>query len=224
MCSELIWRDEVVRKLWREIASRGEFVPDAFSALNTLAGTVAGLHFALPKEAATRRYERRRRLERAIAKFRAEVETYQRQSGDMLPTPNDVLYRHGPLLEEPDHVLRKLPTLGIDEYLQELDSHLRDAEGGTWIHPMLVTRAGHWSSKPNSAAVRWIVRALDMVGTPRVSAGDRSVFLDIAVRLSELFQQSQPPCDITPTRKDFENHEEFVGQGAQQWRRDPSPD
>lgn len=216
-CAALIRSDAGVREIWCEIAGRCEFTPNAAHAFDVLAGTVAGLHFALPKKAASERLERRRKLERAINKFRSEIETYERQSGDGLPSPSDVIYR-ADVEATTDAFLRQLPSLDVATYLDALAEHLHSSEGGTWIHPMLSTPSGRWPSTPNSSAVIWIIRAQDMVGVPRVSDRDRGAFLCLAVRMAELIQASAPGCDITPSRKDFENHPEFTGNGSEQWR------
>lgn len=216
-CAESIRKDPEVRKILREIPSRFSMSGDE---LDNIAGTVAGLHFVLPLEAAKSRYDRQRKMERAINRFRSEVETYQRRSGEHLPSPSTTIYNafitNGGL---PEQVVREWPEFEIEHYLAALLDHLGDAEGGTWVLPQLATATGRWPSTANSAAVIWIIRTLDSAGVPRVATADKNRFLCLATRLADLVQQSKPACDISPIRKDFENHPEFIGAGKQQWRR-----
>jgi len=216
-CAASIRNDPGVRKILRENPACF-FIPD--NELDNIAGTVAGLHFVLPLKAAKMRFDRLRKMERAIDRFRSEVQIYQRQSEDSLPSPGAKVYQA--LVASSDvseQVARGWPDFEIDDYLAALHDHLRDAEGGSWVLPQLATAEGRWPSTANSAAVIWIIRALDSAGVPRISRADRDRFLRLATRLAELVQESRPPCDIEPIRKDFENHPEFRGVGKQQWRR-----
>jgi type II secretory pathway pseudopilin PulG len=232
-CAELIRNDARVREIWREITARVDFtaadgsplhegdIYDECSAFYYLAVGISDLHFALPIESAKLRFERRRRMQRAIEAFRNAIDTYQRQSGDWLPSLNHVLYAETPASLREDVNWRRLPTIEAEHCLAYLDEHLHDGAGGTSIHPMLATKTGRVSSTPDSIAIVWIVRTLDNVGVPRSTTQDKDAFLRLAVRLSEVFIESRPPCDISPSRNDFQNHPEFKGLGTMQWRDRP---
>jgi hypothetical protein len=163
-------------------------------------------------------------MQRAIEAFRDEIETYQRQSGHWLPSLNHVLYAATPVSLREDVNWRRLPTIEAEHCLAALEESLHDGAGGTSIHPMLATPTGQTPRTTDSTAIVWIIRTLDNVGVPRIAKQDKDRFLRLAVRLSELFNESGPPSVISPSRKDFENHQEFQGQGTMQWRQRPADD
>lgn len=229
-CLALIMKDEKARELWRSIAGRHEFTSndgsdlDEGGAFHSIAMAIADLHFVFPLESAKDRLERRRNLQRAIEQFRSAAETYERRSGERLPSLNYVMRAAMPDGFRTEVDWRHLPELDVSHYLAALDGYLADAQGGTCIHAMLSTPTGQFVRNENAAAVVWIIRSLDNVGVPRISKREKDEFLRLAVRLSELFNESGPASVISPSRKDFENHQEFQGQGTMQWRYRPADD
>jgi hypothetical protein len=184
--------------------------------LGSLVGLAAGLLWVLPLEEAKTRYNRQRKLDRAIQTFKSAVEAYEFESERSIPWPSDVLYKYL-ATDTTDAVLRSLPDLAAKDYLQLLSDDLRDSNGGLWVHPMLETTAGRWPSTTDSAAEVWIIRTLDNVGVSRNTTAEQAIFLNLGVRLAELLD-GYSPNGITTDRKKLRNHAEFQGAGKMRWR------
>lgn len=180
---------------------------DVDCRVEDLAAGAAGLLFILPLKAAKAIYETRRTMERAIEKFSGAIDTYQRQSGDFLPDPSTIVYRR---LDDDvsERAVRQLPTVDIPEYLEELGNHLRDADGGTWVHPRIATSKGQWPRTESSAAEVWIIRALGYAGFPVSTKEQQDRFLMIALRLIEQVSE-WAPNPLETTRKSLQNHPAF---------------
>lgn len=232
-CAKSILQDEETQKILREVFASYSDV-DIAAVLNNIAATVSVLHFMLPLNAAKERHKRRAAMQRAIKIFRDAVDTFQRQSGLFLPSPSDVLYRETPLNDIPDYLVRRLPSLEIDHYLGCLDEYLFDPatektepkekkparfEDGNWVHPYMATGKHQWPRTADSAARIWIIRTLDNYGVPREGQKALSHFLQLALRLVDVLNDSRLPCVLTLSRKDFTDDDELrPGKGQFQWR------
>lgn len=198
LCANAIRRDRTIADFWSRLDT-GLLDPEC--SVDNLAGLAAGVLNVLPLDAAQARFDRARKLHRATAQFRQAVETYERQSGQRLPPPDPAGDRD------------------LDCYLSELSEWLTDPDRGQWVHPMVVTPAGQWPRNPESAVEAWIIRALDSTGVPRKTDEQKDQFLSLAVRLAELIAHHCPGgIEIATTRKKIQNHTEFKGRGAMQWR------
>lgn len=197
-CADAIRADRNIADLWQQLDQSGL---DPQCSIENLAGLAAGVLNIFPLEVARERLERTRQLDRAVDKFRRAVETYERQSGQRLPPPDP---------ESDD---------GLDRYLAGLSEFLTGHERGMWVHPMVMTPAGQWPRTPESAVEVWVIRALDSTGIPRNTDAQRDLFLSLAVRVAELIAHYSPDgIETATTRKKIQNHTEFKGSGAMQWR------
>ena len=230
-CAKLIREDVEIKPVWIQALERYTDEKEAVRAFEVMAGVVAGIHFILPLKNAKASYEKRRKFSRSVEKFRVAAEKYQREFGELLPSPSVAIYRGGGSYDDvTDSFLRKLPRLDIEGYLEVLEDHLREPKNeserkqgfvgaGLWVHSMAATPEGQWPRNTSSAAIIWIIRALDCAGIPRNCQTEERAFISIAAHLCGILQMSKPPGDVLVDRKDIQNNSEFTSGGAMRWRR-----